>query len=343
MTRELSPGEYTAEVSIIIPALNEEGSLAILYQRIGEVLEGTRYEIIFVDDGSKDSSWEVMDRLRLSDPRVKAIRFSRNFGKSEALAAGFKEARGEILITMDADLQDDPAEIPRLVATLAMGYDLVSGRKAHRRDPLSKTLPSRLFNWVTSTLTGVKFRDLNSGFKAYRRRVIEQVRVYGEQHRFIPALAHWKGFRVTEIDVEHHPRPFGKSKFGLKRFLAGVLDLFTVLFLTRFGRKPLHLFGSIGLACLAVGLGVNLYLSVIWLGGQSIGTRPLLQLGVLLIVTGIQFLSLGLLGEMLTLASAQGCEGGHIYEVFESLQPRSGGTSTEALSPSEPEEKGGRE
>ena len=325
---------------MVIPTFNEEGSLAILYQRISAVLQGTGYEIIFVDDGSTDSSWLAMERLRLLDPRVRVIRFSRNFGKSQALAAGFKESRGDIVITMDADLQDDPTEIPRLMAALEKGYDLVSGRKAHRRDPLSKTLPSKLFNWVASTLTGVEFRDFNSGFKAYRRAVIEQVRVYGEQHRFIPALAHWKGFRVAEIDVEHHPRPFGKSKFGLKRFLAGILDLFTVLFLTRFGRKPLHLFGSVGLACLAVGLGINLYLTVIWLGGQSIGTRPLLQLGVLLMVTGIQFLSLGLLGEMLTLASAQERGGGHVYEVFESSQPLSEEVHGRALSPAETEKKG---
>ncbi len=281
-----------------------------------EVLGDGDYELLFVDDGSTDGSAAILKRLCIEDPRVRVICFGRNLGKSEALAVAFREARGQVIVTMDGDLQDDPAEIPRLVAALAEGYDLVNGWKKQRQDPLSKRIPSRIFNAVTAFLTGLHLRDFNSGFKAYRRQVIDSLQVYGEQHRYIPVLAFWKGFRVREIPVAHHSRRYGKSKFGAGRFLAGLFDLFTVLFLMRFQRKPLHLFGFIGLAFLLVGVVINGYLTIVWLGGESIGTRPLLQLGVLLMVMGVQFLSLGLLGEMVA-QSADKQQQGHVYRVLE--------------------------
>lgn len=305
-------------LSLVIPLYNEAESLWSLYSQLCVALGEEEYEIIFVDDGSTDSSWAMLEGLLARDRRVRVLRFARNFGKSEALAAGFRESRGEVVVTLDADLQDDPREIPKLLEVLEQGYDLVSGWKQPRRDPWTKRLPSRLFNWATSTLSGIRLHDLNSGFKAYRRRVVDELRIYGEQHRFIPALAYWRGFRVVEVAVAHRPRPYGRSKYGPGRFLAGVLDLLTVLFLTRFQRKPLHLFGSAGLLCLVVGIAIDLYLTWLWLQGERIGTRPLLQLGVLLVVTGVQFLSLGLLGEMMTLASAQARRGEHVYQVVES-------------------------
>ncbi|HEX2174063.1 MAG TPA: glycosyltransferase family 2 protein [Dehalococcoidia bacterium] len=298
MTPHVSPA--APRLSILVPVLNEEATLVPLYRSLTTTLAGEPYEIIFIDDGSTDRSRAVLAELALADPCVRVISFARNFGKSQALATGFRESRGEIVITLDADLQDDPAEIPKLIAGIDRGYDLVSGWKLHRRDPFDKVMPSRCFNWLTARLTGIRLHDFNCGFKAYRRQVVEQLQIYGELHRFIPALAYWQGFRVAEVPVVHHPRRFGASKFGARRFLAGFFDLFTVLFLTRFRNKPLHLFGSIGGLCLAVGFLINLHLSWLWLSGQPIGTRPLLQLGVLLVVLGIQFGSIGLLAEMIT-------------------------------------------
>ena len=304
-------------LSLVVPLYNEAESLRPLHRAVQEALGDGDYELLFVDDGSTDDSFDVLKELQQQDAKVRILRFARNFGKAEALAAGFRESRGEVVVTMDADLQDDPREIPTLIATLSKGYDLVSGWKQHRMDPLAKTLPSKIFNRVTSLLTGIRLRDFNSGFKAYRRRLVEELNVYGELHRFLPALAYWKGFRVTEVPVVHHPRRFGHSKYGVRRFLSGFLDLLTVLFLTRFQRKPLHLFGSVGLVCLGIGLCTNLYLTVLWLQGEPIGTRPLLQLGVLLVVTGIQFLSLGLLGEMVTSSSISRQGRAHVYELLE--------------------------
>lgn len=289
------------EVSVVLPVLDEAESLPILYRELTETLErlGRPYELIFVDDGSRDGSFLTLEKLHRSDERVRAIQLRRNFGKAAALAVGFREARGQIVVTLDADLQDDPAELPRLLARLEEGYDLVSGWKLRRQDPPSKTLPSRLFNWVTARLTGLGLHDFNSGFKVYRREVIEEIRLYGELHRFIPALAAWRGFRVAEVAVHHRPRRFGRSKYGSARFWRGCLDLVTVLFLTRYTRRPLHLFGGLGLLALAAGIGVNLYLTGLWLAGaRPIGTRPLLAFGVLSILVGIQFLSLGLLSEL---------------------------------------------
>lgn len=288
-------------LSVVIPVYNEEGSLLPLYRELVEVLQAESYELIFVDDGSSDSSGRVIEELSDHDEHVRSFHFGRNFGKSQALAAGFQQTRGRIIVTMDADLQDDPREMPRLLEGIADGYDLVSGWKLERHDPVTKVWPSRVFNWLCSRLTGLPLHDLNCGYKAYRRRVIENVDVYGEQHRFIPVLAHWQGFRVTEVAIRHRPRQFGRSKFGIMRFLAGFMDLLTVLFLTRFNRKPLHVFGSVGLICFMVGLAISAYLTFVKIVlGEPIGTRPLLLLGVLLLLMGMQFTSMGLLGEMLT-------------------------------------------
>lgn len=303
-------------VSVVIPVYNEEGSLEELTRRIFEVLGDDDFEIIFVDDGSRDNSRAIMQRLAAEDSRIRLIRFLRNFGKSAALAAGFEESRGDIVITMDADLQDDPAMIPNFLATIESGYDLVSGWKVHRHDPPSKTVPSRLFNLVTAKATGVKLHDFNCGFKAYRRELVDKLSIYGELHRFIPALAHWKGFEVAEIPVEHHPRLHGKSKFGTRRFLSGLLDLATVLFLTRFNRKPLHLFGSVGLLSVMAGLLINVYLTVLRIQGETIGNRPLLMLGVLLMIIGLQFFGIGLLADLSNLTSSRRADLDHHYEVW---------------------------
>jgi len=289
------------EVSVVLPVLDEVESLGVLHRELTEALErlGRSYEIIFVDDGSRDGSFQRVEKLRLEDPRVRGIQLRRNFGKASALAVGFREAQGDVVVTLDADLQDDPAEIPKLLARLEDGFDLVSGWKEDRQDPRSKTWPSRLFNWVTGFLTGVRLRDFNSGFKIYRREVVQEIRLYGELHRFIPALAAWRGFQVTEIPVHHRARRYGRSKFGSARLWRGFLDLLTVLFLTRYTRRPLHLFGGLGLIAWTVGFTVNAYLTGIWLSGaQPIGHRPLLAFGVLCMLVGVQFFAVGLLSEL---------------------------------------------
>ncbi len=318
---------------MVIPVFNEAESLPPLCQELAQVLAGQSYEIVLVDDGSTDATPQVVASLLDDYDGLRVVCFARNFGKAEALAAGFREARGEVIITMDGDLQDNPAEIPKLLAALDEGYDLVSSWKSPRHDPPSKTIPSRFFNLVTARLSGLPLHDFNSGLKAYRRPLIESLDLYGEHHRFIPLLAHWKGFRVGEVPVSHRPRPFGRSKFGIGRFLAGLFDLFTVLFLTRFSAKPLHLFGSLGLAFLGIGLLINLYLTWIWFHGEAIGQRPLLMLGVLLMVMGLQFLIMGLLGEMMTQTSARGGPS-HVYKVLEaSREPGLG--EPKAKSPSQ--------
>jgi glycosyltransferase involved in cell wall biosynthesis len=290
------------DISIVIPVLNEAKSLGHLYSKLSAVLVDLArpYEIIFVDDGSTDESPDVVAGLCLQDAQVKLIQFRRNFGKAAALTAGFGEARGQVVVTMDADLQDDPDELPRLLAALDQGYDLVSGWKFPRLDPLSKTLPSAFFNWVTRLLTGVCLHDFNCGFKAYRTDVVRELSIYGELYRYIPALAHGRGFKVTEVKVQHHPRQYGSSKYGFSRLIRGPFDLLTVLFMTQYNRRPLHLFGGIGVLCFAAGLLINLYLTGLWLDGvRPIGTRPLLSLGVLLLFMGVQFVSFGLLAEMI--------------------------------------------
>jgi glycosyltransferase involved in cell wall biosynthesis len=291
------------DVSVVIPAYNEAESVGSLAEEIDTVLAslGKRYEIIFVDDGSTDNTFAELNRVVETIPSVRVIQFRRNFGKAASLTAGFRESQGEIVLTMDADLQDDPKEIPHFLAALEDGpYDLVSGWKFPRRDPLTKTWPSRLFNLVTSLMSGVQLHDFNCGFKAYRRQVVDETPIYGELYRYIPVLAHWRGFKVGEIKIFHHPRRFGQSKFGASRFFRGFFDLLTVLFLTRYMRRPLHLFGWMGILSFVSGTLVSAYLAVLWLmGNRPIGNRPLLTLGVLLITVGIQFFSLGLLAEML--------------------------------------------
>ena len=227
----------------------------------------------------------------------------RRFGKATALQAGFRVSQGDIIITLDADLQDDPKEIPRFIEALEDDYDLVSGWKEDRKDPLAKTIPSKFFNFVTSRMSGLKLRDFNCGFKAYRREVLEDLNVYGELYRYIPVVVHAKGFRVGEIAVSHRARQYGKSKYGFERFVRGFFDLFTIMFLISFQKRPLHLFGPVGVIVGSIGFLINLYLAVLWMQGQGIGDRPLLMLGTLMIIVGIQILIFGLLGEMIAAAS----------------------------------------
>lgn len=299
--------DMPAEVSVVIPLYNEEPNIQLLHEELVRTLFSLKrpYEIIFVNDGSTDGSTEILERLAASDPRTCVIHLRKNFGKATALATGFREANGKIVVTMDADLQDNPAEIPRFIAGIEAGYDLVSGWKYHRRDPISKTIPSKIFNKVVSAATGLRLHDFNCGFKAYSRNLVDNLRLYGELHRYIPALAYGQGFRVTEIPIDHRPRKYGKSKYGWERYTRGLLDLLTVLFITRYTKKPLHLFGSLGLTLVLLGFGVNAYLAMLWLMGHAIGHRPLLTLGVLLMVLGVQFISTGLLGEMITRSQKQ--------------------------------------
>ena len=295
--------QLKTDVSIVIPILNECENLPELYQGLTETLTGLNlaYEIIFIDDGSTDGSTALCRSMAQSNTSVTLIELRRRFGKATALQVGFQTAKGDIIITMDGDLQDDPAEIPRFLEALESGVDLVSGWKKTRQDPLTKTLPSKLFNQVTSIMTGIKLKDFNCGFKAYRREVVESLDLYGELHRYIPVLAHANGFRIGEIAVNHRPRCYGQSKYSFERFLRGAFDLLTVLFLGTFKRRPLHLFGLIGLAFAGVGFAIDLYLSVLWLTGIAyIGNRPLLILGTLLIIVGVQVLIFGLLAEMIT-------------------------------------------
>ncbi len=295
------PALETPEISIIVPGLNEADSLAELAERIHAALDGPRpYEIIFVDDGSTDDSWEVIGRLAKADARVKGIRLRRNFGKAMALSAGFQRARGQIIVTMDADLQDDPADLPAFIAKIESGLDVVVGWKVTRLDPANRLVLSRIFNGTVRRATGVKLHDMNCGFKAYRREVIRTIPLYGDLFRFIPAFAAWEGFRVDEVEVKHHARKYGRSRYGLERILRGFFDLLSVMFLTRYQRKPMHLFGLVGLLLGAVGVAIELYLTALWFRGYKIGDRPLLLLGALLIMAGIQFFSMGFIGEFLT-------------------------------------------
>jgi glycosyltransferase involved in cell wall biosynthesis len=311
--------EPDVELSVVIPLLNERDSLRELHRELTDVLGRAveSYEVIFVDDGSTDGSWEVLRELAQEDGHVRAYSFRRNFGKSAALAVGFRKARGRFIVTMDADLQDDPSEIPRLLARLAEGWDLVNGWKRKRRDPWSKRISSKLFNWAASRVAGLRLHDFNCGLKAYRREVIEAVHVYGELHRFIPALAHWLGFRVTEQEVRHRPRRYGRSKYGLGRAKRGLFDLITVLFLTRYGKRPLHFFGVPGLLSALAGTAILVYLAYQRLfASVYLSNRPLLLLGLLLVIVGIQFVSIGLIGEMITEAQRERMP----YPIRESLE-----------------------
>jgi len=289
-------------ISVVVPLLNEEASLEELYREIATALEARDepFEVVFVDDGSTDGSLSVLQRLHDVVDNVVIVHLRRNFGKAAALKAGFLEARGEIIVTIDADLQDDPSEIPQLLAKLDEGFDLVSGWKTRRNDPLLRRVFSKIFNRTTAAISGVRLHDVNCGLKAYRAEVVQGMRLYGELHRFIPVLAAYQGYRVAEISVNHRARQHGRSRYGPERYLRGFFDLLSVTFMGRYRYRPLHLFGGIGLLLGALGFMILLYLSVLWLWGQGIDGRPLFFLGVLLEVVGIQLISLGLLSELIT-------------------------------------------
>lgn len=295
-------------LSTVIPVFNEAESLATLHAELDEVarVNGYTLDIVFVDDGSTDGSWRAIEQLARRDPRVRGLRFRRNFGKAAALSAGFQAARGDIVMTLDADLQDDPREIPRFLAALGEHLDVISGWKKVRNDPWHKVLPSRVFNWMVSALTGVKLHDHNCGMKCYRREIFREVRLYGELHRFVPVLAAARGFRVGEVVIQHRPRKFGHSKYGVRRFMKGFLDLLTVKFLTGFGHRPQHILGTIGLtAFLLGGLGM-LYLAAAWVISELQGIdpklhqRPALIYSVGALLFGGQLLSIGFLAELIT-------------------------------------------
>ena len=296
-------------ISVVIPLLNEEDNLQLLYQELTSALTGLAqtHEIIFVNDGSTDSSADILAGLFEQDQTVQVIHFQQNFGKTAALTAGFLHSRGDIIITLDADLQDDPAEIPAMLDKLNEGFDLVAAWRYQRQDDLDKTLPSRLFNWAVSTFTGVKLHDFNCGFKVYRRHVTEQIYLYSDFHRFIPVLAASKGFRVTELPVQHRPRHAGISKYGnAGRMFRFTFDLINILFLTTYLKNPLRLFGTSGLLVFSVGIVIEFYLTILWFSRalglaevEPIGTRPLFTVGILAMILGIQLFTTGLLGEML--------------------------------------------
>lgn len=298
------------KLSFIIPAKDEEESIATLVDRIVSVVDScselSLNEIVLVDDGSVDDTWSVMTKLSHKFEFVKAIRFRRNFGKAIALEAGFKCATGDFVFTMDADLQDDPEEIPCFMEELDKGYDLVSGWKQRRYDPMSKTLPSKLFNWVTAKISGIALHDFNCGYKVYKREVVENLRLYGELHRYVPVLANDAGFKVGEIVVKHHARKFGESKYGFERYVRGFLDLITVLATTRYLQKPAHLFGGAGFAFGIIGFLILSYLTVIWLLGMGpIGSRPLFFLGIMLTILSIQMISIGVVAELIIKTTRQ--------------------------------------
>lgn len=290
------------ELSIIIPVFNEEESIFELNAEINGVMKDStaEYEVIFIDDGSNDGSYDKIKAIAAEDSRIIGVRFRRNYGKAAALSEGFRISNGKMVVTMDSDLQDDPTEITALMGKLDEGYDVISGWKKNRKDPWTKKIPSKIFNLVTRMMSGIRIHDFNCGLKIYRSEVVKSVKVYGELHRYIPVLAKLAGFRVSELVVNHRPRKFGKTKFGAGRFVKGFLDLTTVLFLGKFERNPLHFFGILGGLLFFAGLLINGYLTIQWFGGVWIGNRPILFLGILLMIVGIQFISLGLLAEMIT-------------------------------------------
>jgi len=295
-------------ISIVVPVNDEADSLGQLVEEIRAVAarNNLNIELVLVDDGSRDGTWDLIRRLASEDSRVRGIRFRRNFGKAAALAAGFDAAGGKIVFQMDGDLQDDPEEIPRFLARLADGFDVVNGWKKKRRDPWHKVWPSRVFNRLVSWSTGLRLHDHNCGFKCFRAEATKEIRLYGELHRFIPVIAHSRGYRVAEIEVQHRPRRFGRSKYGMRRFHKGLLDLMTVAFLTGFGQRPLHLLGGIGIVSFLLGLGGLVYLSVIWLLTRldvadygKIGDRPMLIYSVAGVLLGFQMLAIGFLAELI--------------------------------------------
>jgi glycosyltransferase involved in cell wall biosynthesis len=292
-------------ISVVVPLYNEEESLAELFAKLESVMTelGVDYEYIFVDDGSVDKSLLILRELYAKSHRVSVISFRRNHGKSAALSAGFKQAKGDVVVTIDADLQDDPAEIPALLVKLGDGADLVSGWKANRQDPWSKKVPSKFFNAITSMLSGLRLHDFNCGLKAYRGEVVHSISVYGELHRFIPVLAGWEGFRVEEIQVRHFKRKYGRSKYGGERFLNGFFDLVTVMFITRRALKPLHFFGRVAFALFALGIIPQLFFLVQYLSGAGVRVRPIMLVGFVLIIVALQIASIGLLAELISARS----------------------------------------
>ena len=322
--RKGEPMNDAVELSIVIPLFNEEESVEPLYAQLQEALESLErnYEIIVVDDGSTDRSFELLKGLHAQDKRLKVIRFRRNFGQTAAFAAGFEHAQGRVVVTMDADLQNDPADIPRLLEKLGEGYDVVSGWRVERWKSawLTRRLPSVVANRLISETTGVHLHDYGCSLKAYRSEVVKNINLYGELHRFIPAMASWMGVSVTEIPVHYQPRQFGRSKYGLSRTIKVVLDLLTVRFLLSYATRPIHIFGSLGLAMSGLGGILGLYLSVVKLAlGQDIGSRPLLLLAILLMVLGVQMITMGLLGE-LVVRTYHESQGKRIYVVREILE-----------------------
>jgi glycosyltransferase involved in cell wall biosynthesis len=309
------------DISIVIPLLNESESLPHLMKAIAAVMEKQTWswEVVFIDDGSTDDSFAVCRNLNRQYPGTVAVhRFTRNYGKSAALCVGLAKAQGEIIITMDADLQDDPAAIPEMVAKVNEGWDLVSGWKKVRHDPLSKTLPSKIWNLLTSSIAGLRLHDFNCGFKAYRGEAAKALDIYGERHRYLPVLAHWNGYRVTEIAVPHHPRQYGQSKFGsFSRGFKGIFDLLTILFLRKYMKNPLHFFGLLGLVFGLLGSGVLAWFGVQWIITGSMHIRPLMLLSAVAIIMGIQFVSIGLIGEMITNAAPK-----NTYKIRESIEPQ---------------------
>jgi len=294
-------GANQIAVSVVIPVFNEEENVPYLYSELKAVLDslGQEYEIILVDDGSRDQTLSLLEGIQKKDGRVVVISLRRNFGQTAALSAGFDEAKGEVIVTLDADLQNDPADIPQLLEK-AKEYDVVSGWRVNRQDPfLSRRLPSMVANSIISKVTGVHLHDYGCTLKAYHREVVKGIRLYGEMHRFIPAIASWMGTSITEMPTHHRPRRFGRSKYGMSRIIRVILDLITVKFLISFSTKPIQFFGLLGILSVLGGIVISLYLSVVKLMGQEIGGRPLLLLGVLLIILGVQLVAMGLLGEML--------------------------------------------
>ena len=322
--RKDKPVNDEFDLSVVIPLFNEEESVEPLYAQLKEALEPLEqsYEIIIVDDGSTDRSFELLRGLHAQDKRLKVIRFRRNFGQTAAFAAGFEHAQGRVVVTMDADLQNDPADIPRLLEKLEEGYDVVSGWRVERWKSawLTRRLPSVVANRLISETTGVRLHDYGCSLKAYRSEVVKNINLYGELHRFIPAMASWMGVSVAEIPVHYQPRQFGRSKYGLSRTIKVILDLLTVRFLLSYSTRPIHIFGSLGLALSGLGTILGLYLSVVKLAlGQDIGSRPLLLLSILLMVLGVQMITMGLLGE-LVVRTYHESQGKRIYVVREMLE-----------------------
>lgn len=317
--RTAAGGSGELEISVVVPVYDEADSVVELVRRLDAVLGarfGARWEVIFIDDGSKDATWREIIQLRAQYAgRLRGLRHRRNFGKAAALAHGFKMARGRLIVTMDGDLQDQPEELPKFLEKLDAGYDLVSGWKRRRHDPIEKTFPSRAFNFVARSVSGLKLHDINCGYKLYRAEVAQSIRLYGEMHRFIPLLAAAEGYRVGEVVVEHKARAHGHSKYGFTRMVKGALDLLTCVMLTRYLRRPAHFFGGLALVVGSVGIGLLVYLSIGWfLGNKGIGTRPLFFFGILGTLLSAQLLSIGLIAELILYRTHESEREGYVLE-----------------------------